>query len=140
MIGYKDLETSSVFTEKQLRELFPNVSFPSPFVPPDGYEVVELPEAEKTPDQLRMEAKIRREQAVLNIVVTTSSGKQFDGDEQSQNRMTRAVIGMQYANAPSIPWTLADNTEVVVTLEELAEALVLAGTQQTQLWPLSVET
>lgn len=100
---------------------------------------------EKRNKELREQAKAARQAAVDAIKVTTSSGKVFDGDEQSQNRMTRAVIGLQAAaqvlgsNAPStISWTLADNTVAEVTAAELGEALVLAGQEQSRLWTLNV--
>ena len=90
----------------------------------------------KSSDQLRAEAKAARAIAVAAIIVTTSTGKTFDGDETSQTRMARAIIGMQVANAPTITWTLANNSIVDVTVAELTEALILAGQQQAVLWPI----
>lgn len=87
-----------------------------------------------TPEQVRANAKLAREAAVSAIKVTTSTGKQFDGDEVSQGRMARAVIGLQAANVPTITWVLANNTPAEVTLAELTEALVLAGQAQAAIW------
>ena len=70
------------------------------------------------------------------IIVTTSSGKQFNGDEVSQGRMSRAIMGMQAANAPSIIWVLANNVPTAVTVAELTEALVLSGQEQGRVWIL----
>lgn len=84
----------------------------------------------------RAQAKAARAAAVQAITVTTATGKEFDGDETSQGRMARAIIGMQAAAAESITWVLADNTPATVTLAELTEALVLAGQQQAALWVL----
>ena len=78
--------------------------------------------------------KAAREEAVSRIRVTTASGKLFDGDETSQTRMARAVVALQAAGQPETTWVLADNTPATVTLAELAEALALAGTEQTRLW------
>jgi hypothetical protein len=86
--------------------------------------------------QRREAAKQARAAAVDAIKVTISTGKTFDGYEDAQARMTRAVIGLQAAGIPAIPWTLADNTIELVTLAELTEAMILAGTQQSQLWAL----
>lgn len=82
----------------------------------------------------RARFKAARDAAVRAITVTTASGKQFDGDEASQTRMARAIVAMQAVNATSTLWVLADNTSATVTPAELAEALVLAGQQQTALW------
>jgi hypothetical protein len=84
----------------------------------------------------REAAKVARAAAVAAITVTTTTGKTFDGDEDSQTRMARAIIGLQAAGVPTITWTLADNTVVAVTLAELTEALILSGQQQAALWPI----
>lgn len=90
----------------------------------------------KTPQQLRAEARAARTVAVAAITVTTSTGKVFDGDEISQTRMARAIIGLQAAGVPTITWTLANNSITAVTLAELTEALILAGQRQAELWPI----
>ena len=84
----------------------------------------------------REDAKRRRQEAVESIIVTTSSGKQFNGDEVSQGRMSRAIMGMQAANTPSIIWVLANNVPTAVTVAELMEALVLSGQEQGRVWTL----
>lgn len=84
----------------------------------------------------REAAKAARQKAVGSIIVTTTSGKTFDGDETSQTRMTRAIVGLQAAGATTITWTLADNSVALVTLPELTEALILAGQNQAALWQL----
>lgn len=80
--------------------------------------------------------KLQRQQAVDSITVTVN-GKVFDGDEVSQTRMARAIIGMQAAGAETLTWVLADNTPTQVTVAELTEALVLAGQRQSELWVIS---
>ncbi len=91
-----------------------------------------------TAEQLRNRAKIDRSEAVYAIKVTTSTGKEFDGDEESQNRMVRAIVGLQSSGVASINWTLANNISTTVTLAELSEALVLAGQAQAALWPIEI--
>jgi len=66
------------------------------------------------------------------LTVTTSSGKEFDGDEISQSRMARAVSFSQPLDTTQ--WILADNSVATVTREELIEAGLLAGQAQTALW------
>lgn len=84
--------------------------------------------------------KARRAEAVRNIKVTTASGRIFDGDEISQARMARAILGLQEAGeGATVTWVLADNTPVAVTADELSEALHLAGAEQARLWVASHE-
>ena len=84
--------------------------------------------------------KAKRAAAVEAIAVTTTAGNTFDGDETSQGRMARAIIGLQAAgDGATIPWVLADNTSVSVTAAELLEALALAGLAQAAVWVPSNE-
>lgn len=84
----------------------------------------------------REQLKQTRADAVARIQVTTSTGKTFDGDEDSQTRMARAILIGQATGKTSALWTLADNSDQVVTLAEITEALALAGQRQAELWPL----
>lgn len=94
------------------------------------------PAQEKTPQQLRDEAKAARAIAVGAITVTTQAGNVFDGDETSQGRMARAVIVLQATNTPSVVWVLHDNTIIEASVAELTEALALSGAAQAALWVL----
>lgn len=76
-----------------------------------------------------------RAKSVDSIKVTTTSGNTFDGDETSQARMARAILGLEYAGPnATVKWVLANNREVDVTGDELREALALAGAEQARLW------
>lgn len=78
------------------------------------------------------EAKQERAQAVAGIIVTTTSGNSFDGYEDAQNRMARALLGL--SDTDTMPWVLADNSIVQITKAELQEALRLSGTAMAELW------
>lgn len=76
-----------------------------------------------------------RDNGVSNITVTTSTGKTFDGDETSQNRICRVITVMTAKSIPTAKWKLHDSDVATdVTKDEFVEALYLAGTKQTQLW------
>ncbi len=96
----------------------------SAYVPP-----VEPP---KTTEQLLAEAKAARHEKIATIVVTTSTGNAFDGDEKSQDRMARALAAMDPGD--TLPWVLHDNTVAVVDRDELREALRLAGAEMAAIW------
>lgn len=78
------------------------------------------------------QAKAARAAEVESLVVTTTTGKAFDGNEEAQGRMARAVVAM--GEADTTLWVLADNTPARVTLAELREALRLASEAQTAIW------
>lgn len=80
------------------------------------------------------QAKAQRQAEVEAIKVTTSAGNTFDGDEVSQGRMSRAVIGLSAMPGATINWVLADNTIIEATAAELVEALALAGAKQGEIW------
>lgn len=104
-------------------------------IPIPTYEELEA-QAVVEQQLIREEAKQARQSTVDAIKVTVLTGKVFDGDETSQGRMARAIIGLQATGLPSITWVLADNTSTQVTLAELTEALCLAGARQGELWTL----
>lgn len=81
--------------------------------------------------------KKNRDTRVSGIKVTTQSGRTFDGDETSQNRMARTIVALNAQPqdpVPTITWVLADNTVAQVTAAELTEALALASAAQTAVW------
>ena len=90
---------------------------------------------EKTEQELEVErlikAKYERADYVSKIIVEVD-GMQFDGDENSQDRMVRAAYALN--DNETIQWVLADNSVVQVTKEQLRQALRLAGEAQTAVW------
>ena len=93
-------------------------------------------DTEKEAEVAMSEAKTERTEAVSRITVEVD-GMVFDGDEKAQERMSRTVA---IATANGMPmttgttWVLADNTVAQVTLRQLAQACLLAGQKQTELW------
>lgn len=95
------------------------------------YEIVEdLPVAPIPPTPNR----VIKERLVSRIKVTTNTGKVFDGDEKSQERILRAINIATITGDTTTQWKMADNTIVEVTLEELKEALTLAGKEMSRIW------
>lgn len=98
-----------------------------------GYPLGEL----MTEEEKLTEAKTERAEVVSKIVVDVD-GMKFDGDETSQARMSRAVLLAVVFNkdldATTTKWVLADNTVAYPTIRQLAQALMLAGEEQTAVW------
>jgi len=72
-----------------------------------------------------------RSARVTNIKVAVD-GMEFDGDEESQTRMARAIVALD--EGETILWVLADNTASQPTREQLKNALRLAGEVQAEIW------
>ena len=78
------------------------------------------------------EHKSNRAEKVASIVVEVD-GLEFDGDEISQGRMSRAIIAAS-GDGDSVNWILANNTVASVTAAQLKQALRLAGEEMARLW------
>lgn len=107
----------------------------------DGHYVQTWVQTPRPPEEVAAEelahAKTERAEAVSRIIVTVD-GMQFDGDETSQTRMSRAVVLAAVfgkdLDATTTKWVLADNTVAYPTIRQLAQALMLAGEEQTAVW------
>ena len=97
-------------------------------VKPPLRTVDEIMESSGLSDKTRKEA---RDEAVSKITVEVD-GMLFDGDEISQNRMARAVATGNAGDTTY--WKLANNDVVLVSWEQLKQALKLAGNAQTTIW------
>ena len=92
-----------------------------------------------TPEQMIIAKKAERQAIVDAIVVTVSTGKVFDGNEEAQSRMSRAIQTAEIAGIESTTWVLANNVPTLVTLPELKEALVLSMQAMGEVWATPYE-
>lgn len=99
----------------------------------DPYVVYEKKSDEEITALRLAQAKQARAQVVSEIVVTTQAGNSFDGNEDAQNRMSRAINGLE-DDLETVLWVLADNSLAQVNRAELKEALRLSGIAQTEAW------
>lgn len=83
-------------------------------------------------EQGYLDWKAERESRVRAIVVEVD-GQRFDGDEDAQNRMARAVAAADLMTETT-EWTLADNTVTMVSVQTLKTACRLAGEEQARIW------
>lgn len=107
------------------------------------YEIKEIPGP--SPEEIeKMElakAKQERAEAVSKITVEID-GMVFDGDEVSQERMSRTVVAAAATGETgdaTTTWVLHDNTIAQPTISQLARALRAAGEAQTKLWTMPYE-
>lgn len=97
---------------------------------------------EKTPEEQAAdemsEAKAKRAAAVAAIKVTVD-GMEFDGDEESQSRMARAITAAEAAKHDTTVWVLANNVPTTVTKAQLSQALALSMQEMAKLWTVPYE-
>ena len=70
--------------------------------------------------------KTEKEYRLSTLVVTTTNGNTFDGNETARNNMLSAITSAEFIGKDEEYWKLADNSTVLVQLPELKEALALA--------------
>ena len=70
--------------------------------------------------------KVEKERRLNSIVVTTSNGNTFDGNETARNNMLSVINSAEFIGKTEETWKLADNSTVLVQLPELKEALALS--------------
>ena len=75
--------------------------------------------------------KLSRQEFVNNIEITYNNVV-YQGDEKSQDRMSRAIVGMD--DDDTIEWTAKDNSKVTLLRSDLKQILRLAGIEQTKVW------
>lgn len=94
-------------------------------------------ERELTPEEQEAQdlAIAKRERAAKVAAITVEvDGMVFDGDEQAQSRMARAITAAETAGLESTVWVLADNTVATVTKAQLQQALAKAMIAMSELW------
>lgn len=84
----------------------------------------------KTQEEIEKEETIKLKEEKTNrlnsIVVTTSNNNSFDGNESARNNILSAIISSETLNMTEDTWKLADNTQKLISLVELKEALALS--------------
>lgn len=82
-------------------------------------------EAEKDHQLLEQQkAEIARQLSVLTV--TSSKGNIFDADSQARQDMADAILASSTLGVTETVWRMTDNSEVLITLDELKEAHALA--------------
>lgn len=122
-----DPDTGEILVEAQPEV----VELVRPYVPPESVDVAGW---KVTSQEWRNYQKAKRNEEVEKIVVTTASGKQFDGDEKSQDRMNRAIVAASIMGQNETTWVTADNVPTLVTLTELQEAFALSLQAMSEKW------
>lgn len=96
-------------------------------------EVPIPPTTEEEQQQIAYEQWKQERQQAVDAITVEVDGLIFDGDELSQNRMTRAATLAQ-SPEETVSWILADNSVATVTADQLRRAAREAGRVQETLW------
>ena len=73
-----------------------------------------------------LDKKAEKNLRLSQLVVTTTNGNVFDGNETARNNMLSAIVSAELINKTEEHWKLADNSTKLVSLDELKEALALS--------------
>ena len=104
----------SIDDEKLIEEAMNNFTMPSQ----EELDKINL-------DNLKVELKSAKKIALDNIVVDVD-GKLFDGNETARLNIMSAIQASELFGLTETGWKLADNTAVLVNLDELKMALALS--------------
>jgi len=95
------------------------------------------PEPEFTEAELeakvQMEAKAERLKQLEVLTVTTTNGNTFDANNQARLDMSNGIQVSEILNVTETVWRMADDTEVLIDVAELKEALALALTEYARI-------
>lgn len=83
-------------------------------------------------EQMYQDWKVKRQESIDNIEVTYNSII-YQGDEKSQDRMSRAINGLTN-DTDTIDWVAKDNSIHPLTKIDLKNVLGLAGAEQSRIW------
>ena len=81
--------------------------------------------------------KLRSERvSAIVVTITRADGTtlSFDGDEESQKRLDRFSRRAIESGTQTLPWTMADNSVMEITPDEMTQALDLALQEQGAQW------
>jgi hypothetical protein len=70
--------------------------------------------------------KQERDYAIDNVIVTTTAGNKFNGEDKSQGRMASAILAADVLGKTEEEWKMADDTIKLIHIDELKEALALS--------------
>ena len=70
-------------------------------------------------------------QMKIDSIEINYNGVVYQGDEKSQDRISRAIVGMD--DDDTIEWKAKDNSKVTLLKSDLKQILRLAGIEQTKL-------
>lgn len=65
-------------------------------------------------------------QQLATLTVTTSNGNVFDATSQARQDMADAILASTTLVRTTTTWRMADNSDIVITIDELKEAHALA--------------
>ncbi|CAM3514263.1 hypothetical protein [Arcobacter aquimarinus] len=77
-------------------------------------------------EYLTIQKKAEKVEQLSTLVVITSQGNTFDGNETARLNMVSAIQSAELLGQISSNWKLADNTVKEISLNELKEALALS--------------
>jgi len=78
--------------------------------------------------------KAEKLERINELTVVLDNGLEFQVDEESQNRIQRAIKFLHLTDENEIKWKMADNTIQLVSVGDLKKALIKAFAKQSEIW------
>lgn len=91
----------------------------------------EVVKTERTDTYYLNQVRKQNMQMKIDSIEINYNGVVYQGDEKSQDRISRAIVGMDDDN--TIEWKAKDNSKVTLLKSDLKQILRLAGIEQTKL-------
>jgi len=131
-----EMNAPALPTETQDQQVLERPLFAEPEPVRPELKTIEQYRAEIFIDGISIEEYLFRTQRAkaVNSIKVEVDGLVFDGDELSQRRMLAAIHVAEDGILTQTIWRMADNSEKVVTLDQLKEAHSKAIIAQGKLW------
>lgn len=91
----------------------------------------EVVKTERTDTYYLNQVRKQNMQMKIDSIEINYNGVVYQGDEKSQDRISRAIVGMD--DDDTIEWKAKDNSKVTLLKSDLKQILRLAGIEQTKL-------
>lgn len=99
----------------------------------DYYEVVAIPAPSLIELKQRKLQELKLERDKREVEPIAYNGKLYDFDEKACDRIHAAIIALEQQQGSKIDWTLADNTSVTVTANDLRMVIANVAIRSNQL-------
>lgn len=93
----------------------------------------EIVKSERADNLYLNQVKKQNRQILVDNIEVTYNDIVYQGDEKSQDRISRAINGLP-DNTTTMQWKAKDNSTQELNKLDLKEILFLAGQEQTRIW------
>lgn len=123
---FKDVNNQVWSFEDDVDDINSYPNTPKNLIPISEEEAKIILNPPKTPEQIEAEQKAEIKKQLSELTATSSKSNVFDANLEARQNMADAIIASSTLGSTTTTWRMADNSEVLITLDELKEAHALA--------------